>query len=181
MDRPTAESTWPESWRGGRPNSAKRGTSPKTKPRSSAVAGRTWMPRSPPKVPPPPATSYRPVYAQTYPAALHNSITVASVGHKAHPPKAYLWACLGVANFAECPFHALGWIGARKPSQGRRRFGKADRPSPDARFVTPVGAPPSAQRPIDSSNWPRGLPLPKTARNVTLEIFVFSDSRGGEG
>ena len=82
------------------------------------------------------------------------------------------------AKFGKLPFHELGWIGARKPSQGRRRFGKGARPVRDARFVTLVGNPPSAQRLIASSNRPCGLPLPKTARNVSLGIFVFSDSRG---
>ena len=41
-----------------------------------------------------------------------------------------------LAKFAERPFHARrGWIGARKPSQGRRRFGKGDRPLRDARYL----------------------------------------------
>ena len=49
-----------------------------------------------------------------------------------------------------------------------------------SRFGDPRGGmgPPSAQRPIDSSDRPCGVPSPKTARNVTLGIFVFSDSSG---
>jgi hypothetical protein len=43
--------------------------------------------------------------------------------------------------------------------------------------VTLVGTPTSAQSLIDSSNRPCALPLPKTARNVSLGIFVFSDPR----
>ena len=45
--------------------------------------------------------------------------------------------------------------------------------------MTLVGAPASAQRLIDSSDRPCGVPLPNTARNFSLEIFVFSDPRGG--